>query len=118
VRFVLAGDFADFPYRDPSTGEFRVEAKLADASLAYAPGWPAIDRIQGHLRFERAGMEIDVRTGRVWDVALTKTTAHIAEFREPLLRIEGGGQGPARDMVRFVNESPLLTRIDDFTRDV
>ena len=118
VRFVLVGDLADFPYRDPSTGEFRVEATLADATLAYAPGWPAIDRIQGHLRFERAGMEIDVRTGRVWDVALTQTTARIAEFRDPLLRIEGGGQGPARDMVRFVNESPLLTRIDDFTRDV
>lgn len=118
AKFVLVGDLADFPFRDPSTGEFRVEATLADATLAYAPGWPAIDRIQGRLRFERAGMEIEVGSGRVWNVALAQTRARIAEFREPLLRIEGEGVGPAQDMVRFVNESPLLTRIDDFTRDV
>mgnify|MGYP002073523986 FL=1 len=117
VRFVLAGDLEDFPYRDPASGEFRVEAGLADATLAYAPGWPAIERIQGRLRFERAGMEIEARTGQVWNVALAQTTARIAEFREPLLRIEGSGQGPAQDMVRFVNESPLRARIDDFTRD-
>ncbi|ODS97524.1 MAG: TIGR02099 family protein [Lautropia sp. SCN 69-89] len=118
ARFVLKGDLEDFPYREPATGEFRVEASLADATLAYAPGWPAIERIQGRLRFERAGMEIEMRSGRVWDVALAQTRARIAEFREPLLRIEGSGQGPAQDMVRFVNESPLLARIDDFTRDV
>ncbi len=118
ARFVLKGDLEDFPYRDPASGEFRVEASLADATLAYAPGWPAIERIQGHLRFERTGMEIEVRSGRVWGVALAQTRARLAEFREPLLRIEGSGQGPAQDMVRFVNESPLLARIDDFTRDV
>ncbi|RPH59880.1 MAG: hypothetical protein EHM83_15185, partial [Burkholderiales bacterium] len=118
VRFVLKGDLEDFPYRDPAAGEFRVDAKLADATLSYAPDWPAIERIQGRLRFERAGMEIDVETGKVWNVALAQTTARIAEFADPLLRVEGSGQGPAQDMVRFVNESPLLTRIDDFTRDV
>jgi len=118
AQFVLKGDLEDFPYRDPASGEFRVDAALADATLAYAPGWPAIERIQGRLRFERAGMEIDVATGRVGDVVLARTRASIAEFREPLLLIEGSGQGPAQDMVRFVNESPLLTRIDDFTRDL
>ncbi len=118
VRFVLAGDLEDFPYRDPASGEFRVEASLVDATLAYAPGWPAIEGIQGRLRFERAGMEIEARSGRVWGVALAPTRARIVEFHEPLLRIEGSGQGPAQDMVRFVNESPLRARIDDFTRDV
>ena len=118
VRFVLAGDLEDFPYRDPRTGEFRVEARLQDARLAYAPGWPAIERIQGQLRFERAGMDIEVQSGRVWNVALARTHAAIAEFREPLLRVEGSGVGPAQDMVRFVNESPLRTRIDDFARDL
>lgn len=118
VRFVLRGDLEDFPYRDPRSGDFRVEARLHDARLAYAPGWPAIEDIQGQLRFERAGMDIEVHSGRVWNVALARTRAGIAEFGEPLLRVEGSGVGPAQDMVRFVNESPLRTRIDDFTRDV
>ncbi|HEY0879337.1 MAG TPA: YhdP family protein [Zeimonas sp.] len=117
VRFVLQGDLADFPYRDPSTGTFFVEAQLSDARLAYAPGWPAIERIDGALRFERAGMEIVANSGAVWKVALADTHARIADFEQPLLRIEGSGAGPAQDMIRFVNESALRTKIDDFTRD-
>ncbi len=118
ASFVLAGDLEDFPYRDPRSGEFRVEARLREAKLAYAPGWPAIEGIRGSLRFERAGMDIDVQSGKVWNVALAQTSARIADFRDALLRIDGSGRGPAQDMVRFVNESPLRTHIDDFTRDV
>lgn len=117
VRFALQGDLEDFPYRDPSSGVFRVEAALSDARLAYAPGWPAIDRIRGALRFERAGMDIEARAGAVWNVALADTHARIDDFADPLLRVEGSGAGPAQDMIRFVNESALRERIDDFARD-
>lgn len=117
ARFVLQGDLEDFPYRDPATGTFLVEASLSDGRLAYAPGWPAIDRIHGALRFERAGMEIDAQSGMVWNVALAGTRARIADFEKPLLQVEGSGAGPAQDMIRFVNESDLRTKIDDFTRE-
>jgi len=117
VRFVLQGDLADFPFRDPATGNFSVEARLSDALLAYAPGWPAIERIRGSLRFERAGMEIEARSGAVWNVALADTRARIADFDKPLLLVEGSGAGPGQDMIRFVDESALRTKIDDFTRE-
>lgn len=117
ARFVLQGDLHDFPYRDPATGVFVVEATLANAQLAYAPGWPAIDRIGGTLRFERAGMEIDAQSGRVWNVALSDTRARIADFEHPVLLVEGSGAGRAQEMIRFVNESALRTKIDDFTRE-
>ncbi|MCL4183955.1 MAG: TIGR02099 family protein [Burkholderiaceae bacterium] len=118
VRFVLQGDLADFPFRDAAAGEFRVDARLADATLAYAPRWTPIERIQGRLRFERAGMEIDVRSGQVHGVALSPTKARITEFRDALLTVEGSGEGPAQDMVRFVDDSPLPVRIGHFSGDV
>lgn len=117
VRLRLRGDLEDFPFRDPAKGEFLVHARLADATLAYAPGWPAIERFDGSLAFERAGMKVGMRSGRVFGVALGETEAELTDFDEPLLRIRGGGEGPAADMLRFVNESPVLTKIDDFTRD-
>lgn len=117
VRFVLQGDLEDFPFRDSASGNFLVEARLSDGRLAYAPGWPAIERIRGSLRFERAGMEIDAQSGAVWNVALADTHARIADFDRPLLRVDGSGAGPAQDMIRFVNESALRTKIDDFTRE-
>jgi uncharacterized protein (TIGR02099 family) len=117
VRFRLRGDLWDFPYVKPEQGEFFVDARLADAVLRYAPGWPAIERLQGSLRFERSGMQVSMRSGRVFDVALANAQAVIRDFSEPLLRVDVGGDGPAQDMVRFVNDSPLATRIDDFTQD-
>lgn len=117
ARFVLRGDLGDFPWREPDSGTFVVEASLSDGRLAYAPGWPAIERIAGVLRFERAGMEIEARSGVVWNVALADTRARIADFGRPLLLVEGAGAGPAQDMIRFIDESPLGTRIADFTRE-
>ncbi|MCL4748390.1 MAG: hypothetical protein KJZ83_23700, partial [Burkholderiaceae bacterium] len=117
VRFTLRGDLYDFPYRSPGDGEFSITARVVDGVLAYAPGWPAIERFQGSLAFERAAMRIQMRSGKVFDVALGPTQANLADFADPILRIEGSGEGPAADMLRFVNESPVATRIDDFTRD-
>jgi uncharacterized protein (TIGR02099 family) len=114
-HFRLRGDLADFPYRDVTSGEFRVDAQVGDATLAYSPGWPAIERFDGRLEFERAGMLIAMKSGAVFGAHLGATTATIPDFRDAILRVEGGADGPAQDMVRFVNESPLRNRIDDFT---
>lgn len=118
VRLRLRGDLHDFPFERADDGEFSVDARLLDAALHYAPGWPAIEGFQGRLLFERDGMRVTMRSGRVFGVALAETVATIEDFDRPLLVVEGSGEGPALDMLRFVDESPLATRIDDFTRDV
>lgn len=117
ARFRLRGDLDDFPYRNPEQGEFSITAQVDDGVLRYAPGWPQIERFQGTLAFERAGMRIRMRSGHVFGVALGATEANVRDFASPLLRVEGSGEGPAEDMLRFVNESPLATRIDDFSRE-
>ncbi|UCE32236.1 MAG: TIGR02099 family protein [Burkholderiales bacterium] len=117
ASFVLRGALADFPYRDRSRGEFRVAAPIYDGRLDYAPGWPAIEALRGEMVFERAGMDIRAQSGRVFGVRLGATRATIADFRDPVLNIEGSGLGPAQDMIRFVNESPVAARIDQFTVD-
>ena len=118
VRFRVRGDLEDFPFERATDGEFSVDAQLKDTTLRYASGWPAIEGFDGRLLFERDGMRVTMRSGRVFGVALGETQAVIADFDTPLLVVEGGGEGPALDMIRFVNESPLATGIDDFTRDV
>lgn len=118
VRFTLRGDLLDFPFREPGSGLFRIDAALTDATLAYAPDWPPIDRIRGRLVFEGAGMDIDARSARLWGVNLGRTRAVIDEYREALLRIDGSGVGPAQDMMRFIDESPLRNRVGDFVRAI
>lgn len=117
TRFVLRGDLADFPFRQPGEGEFHVDARLSDGVLAYAEGWPRIDEVHGRLRFERNGMQVAMRSGRILGVALGPTIAAIRDYDEAVLRVEGGGEGAAQQMLRFVDESPLAARIDDFARE-
>ncbi|MGE0806368.1 MAG: YhdP family protein [Burkholderiaceae bacterium] len=118
TRFVLKGDLHDFPYRDPQQGEFWIESRIRDARLDYAPGWPAVDQLRGTLRFERAGMRIDAQSGRLWGLQMNEGRATIADFHDPALEITGLAEGPAQDMVRFVNESDLRMRLGEVTRDL
>lgn len=117
VGFRLRGDLADFPFRDPARGEFRIAAAIADGVLRYAPDWPAIEQFRGTVLFERGGMHVRLDAGRTYRVALADVDARIADLRAPLMKVSGKGAGPAQDMIRFVNESPIRTRIDDFTVD-
>lgn len=117
VRLRLRGDLARFPFVNPADGDFSVVAQLRNATLRYAPGWPAIERFEGSLAFERGGMRVDMRSGRVFDVLLGRTEAVLPDLEHPVLTVQGGGEGPAADLIRFVNQSPVATRIDDFTRD-
>lgn len=118
ARFVIRGDLADFPYRDPSSGEFTIDTKLADGVLDYEPrDWPRIEKLNGRLRFERTSMDIAMDSGRMFGFELKDTSAKIDDFKTPMLTIAGNGTGPVQDMVRFINESPVRVRIDDFTRN-
>ncbi len=111
------GDLARFPFRNPTDGEFVIEASVADATLAYSPEYPPINGLQGVLRFADGGMDMRMNQGQVFGVDLSDAQARIVDFREPLLTVELQGRGPAQDLIRFVNVSPVAAKIDDFTRD-
>lgn len=117
ARFRLRGDLRDFPFERPGQGEFFVDARLANATLHYDSAWPPIEAFEGQLRFERNGMKIAMRSGRVFGVGLGPTQAVIEDFDDHLLVVDGKGAGPAADMIRFVNASPVARWLDGFTRD-
>ncbi len=117
AQFGLKGDLLKFPFRSPADGEFVIDAKVLDASLDYAPEWPSITGLQGTLRFAQGGMDIRMNEAQVFGITLGDSQARIVDFREPLLSIESRGLGPVQDMLRFVNDSPVAGKIDDFLRE-
>ena len=118
VRFLLRGPLEDFPFRDPARGEFRIEAALRDVRLEYAPDFPPIERLRGILRFERAGMDIRADAGQLWGVTLGAVQAGVADFARPVLRVQGEAGGPARDLLRLVNETPVSRLTGEFVRGI
>lgn len=117
AKFRIKGDLHDFPYRQPESGEFRIEADVSDTRLQFADGWPGIDAIQAKLLFERVGMQVQAAGARVHGIVLSDVTARIADFAEGHLVIDGSAQGPAQDMLHYVNTSPLARMTNHFTAD-
>jgi uncharacterized protein (TIGR02099 family) len=111
--FNLRGDLAEFPFRDAAQGEFRVETRVDQLSLAHSPGWPAIERLRGALVFERAGMQIKAESAEVSGVRLGAVEARIDDFARPVLEVAGRATGETRDMVRYVERSPLRGRASE-----
>ncbi len=115
ARLKLSGNLAYFPFTDPKRGQFHVTAKGRGVTFAYWPGWPAIDGIEGEIRFDGAGMTIDAASGRLFGAQLGRTRAAVPDLRNPQLTIEGTASGPVADFLRFVEESPVGGMIDHAT---
>ncbi|THF55614.1 YhdP family protein [Pseudothauera rhizosphaerae] len=118
ARLRLRGDLSKFPFRDGADGQFLVTARIAGARLEYAPGWPAIEGINGELRFEGAAMRVSAERGSIFGVQLSGVSAEIPNLMahgEEVLTIRGNAAGPTADFLRFVAESPVARRTGRFT---
>lgn len=120
AKLVLKGDLAHFPFVDKQHGQFLVTVKAHDVTLDYARGWPKITGINGDLRFEGAGMVVDVRRGMMLGAQLAQTRAEIPDFDAPLtmLKVKGRAEGPTSEFLKFIEQSPVGERIDHFTEDM
>ncbi|HET7775269.1 MAG TPA: YhdP family protein, partial [Azospira sp.] len=120
AKLVLRGDLARFPFLDPKEGQFLVTARINNATLDYANGWPRIDDIQGSLRFEAARMLIEARSARLLGARLSAVKAEIADLDAPeeLLKITGKAEGPTAEFLKFIDQSPVGDKIDNFTEDM
>jgi len=124
ASFKVRGDLWEFPFAShapPSaapakdgSGVFHIAARLDDVGLAYVPAepggssaWPAFSRVSGELVFDRLSMELKNAQARLWGLELTKVNAGIRDLARPLLRVDGQVRGPAADLLRYVNTTPV-----------
>ncbi len=121
VTLRVKGDLWDFPYVNRRDGEFRIASRLQDVTLAPVPSvlpggtepawqspWPAISNISGALVFERNAMEFHQARGQLWGLDLSEVQGRIRELSDKaLLELDGQVHGPAADLLRYLNTTPL-----------
>lgn len=122
VQFKVRGDLWDFPFDQAGArGEFMVRAKLSNTQYAYvpaylnksnAPGWPALEKVEGDLSIDRASLHI--ANGRAQlagapGLVASQVDARINDYlHNPVVLVEAKINGPANDALGFINRSPLL----------
>lgn len=116
----LKGPLAQFPFRGGKGGIFQVKGSIRGATLEYAPGWPAIEGIDGELLFENERMVIQAHRATILGVALSGVRAEIADLEAPeeILTISGRAEGETQRFLAFIAASPVADRIDHFTDDM
>jgi len=109
VSLRLKGDLKDFPFQSAKGGVFQIAAKVADATLHYAEGWPDISGINGQLHFD--GRRLDVTSNKASVLGARVTNAHVVlpDLFTPdrLLAVTGQAEGPTAEFLKFIAQSPV-----------
>jgi uncharacterized protein (TIGR02099 family) len=109
VSLRLKGDLKDFPFQSAKRGVFQIAAKVADATLYYAEGWPAISGIDGQLHFD--GRRMDVTSNKASVLGTRVTNAHVVLpdlfTHDRVLAVTGQAEGPTAEFLKFIAQSPV-----------
>jgi len=119
VRLRLKGDLAKFPFEDPGSGLFQVVAKVTDADLRYAEGWPQVSGISGDLIFEGKSMRVVASKAAVLDVRASSVRASIPDlFGDVRVGVEVRAEDQTSDFLRFIAQSPVTEALDGVTESM
>lgn len=105
-RVLLHGRLDMFPFRQPH-GHFEVELDAENVTLHYQDGWPDLTQVNGEVRFNGPAMAINAQQARIFSGRIRKTRVGIADFKQPVLQVEGEAEASLTDTLRFIQASPL-----------
>lgn len=119
VKFRVKGDLHDMPYADPKQGEFRISAKVQNATMVYVPRslqapdelpWPGLGQLSGDLVID--GLQLAVKNGRgrmgaTSSVQFGKVEALIPDLMRAAVTVEAEARGPMAEALDIVNGSPM-----------
>ena len=125
----IKGDLARFPFEGERDSEFRIAARVMDASLDVHPAeiqgersaeatrsWPLLKDIDADFMLDRGSMTVTAQRGTAYGAKLSNVVARIPDFRRnATLDVHGVAEGPLADMVRYVNTSPVARWIGGVT---
>lgn len=123
VNVIIKGRLADFPFvnqknqPDPALGQFKVTAMIQDALIEYGTGWPVIRGLNTQMLFEGKRMLLNANKGYVFGNKIVSSVVEIPQLDAdwPMLNITSEVDGPIREGIKFVNESPVKEVTMGFT---
>ena len=134
LTLLIKGDLDKFPFQQKFTTDnpseiFKLTAKIEKATLSPAPKewsqdrrtllWPKIEDIQGNLILDGSRLQIHADSARTAGVALSEVNAVVPDYlsSKPVLDVSGVALGSLQSMLAYVNVTPVMGWIDDFTEE-
>jgi uncharacterized protein (TIGR02099 family) len=117
--FLFQGSLDHFFSRKKG-GQFNVDLDIHEATLNYASGWPALEQADAHLHSDGQRITVNVAKGRMFNTQVTDATVQIADLGAAIvpLTVVGRAQGDAKDVRRFIQQSPLKKKYGEFIKGI
>jgi uncharacterized protein (TIGR02099 family) len=106
ATLLFAGNPKLFPFRH-NDGMFEVWVPLRNASYAFQPGWPAIDKLDIDLDFVNDGLWMKAQQAMLGKVQANNVSAIIPDYLKQKLIINGDLRGEAADIRDYFHQTPL-----------
>ena len=120
---IVRGKVKDFPFvnaaqqADLKLGLFRVTAEIEHVSMEYGTGWPLLNDLKSHLKFEGKRMDIETTSGTTVGQQIIQAHTDIPRLDadSPMLNVHALVKGPVEQGIKFVNTSPVKEIAMGFT---
>ncbi len=106
-RLQIFGDMDDWPFRH-GEGRFEARARVENAELSFAPGWPALRQVNATAEFIGAGMRVEGHAADFAGVPVEQAVARIERFGAPLLQVDFSGGAQAGKVLAMLQQTPVL----------
>lgn len=111
-EIILKGNLADFPFAQ-NQGIFKIALVLDGLELNYTPDWGHLSNLTADTTFYQAGMKI-LAQGNAQKAKLEQFVIEIPSFSSSeYLDITGQGHGPLAEILAYLKQSPVSSKIDD-----
>lgn len=134
VNIVIKGDLDKFPFQlryagEKPSGIFKISGKIENGKLSPAPMevaadkrtqlWPRIEEIRGDLLLDRTRITIHADTAKTRGAALSAVDVVIPDYwaDKITLDVNGNATGSLQTMLGYVNSTPLLEWLGNFTEE-
>ncbi|MCX7194230.1 MAG: DUF3971 domain-containing protein [Proteobacteria bacterium] len=97
-----------------------ISAHAQDVSMAYAPGWPQIEKLSGEFTIHNNKMEVrspaaSILGAHIHNLSVIQPDMSRTDAR---LEIKGEADGSNNSFLQFIQQSPVRGYINGFTDDV
>ncbi len=130
VQFHVKGPLAHIPYPlgsdGKSAGEFSVSARVDNVALDYVPivlqggaRWSAFEAVNGRFVMNHADLMVQDASARIMKTRISKVEVKVVDLVKAgasTLLVNGETEGPAQDLVSYVNASPVVDWIGGITQ--
>ncbi|WP_101925796.1 MULTISPECIES: YhdP family protein [Luteimonas] len=116
-RGIVAGELEDWPFSaigaHGTRGVFVAEGRIADATVRFQDDWPALQALDGDLRFVNDGFRLTGATGRLDEVEVRDIEGGIPQYGRSGVTVQARADGDAARLLALLRASPFESRLGD-----